>query len=234
MLAAACLLAFSSAHAAPKSPSELYGDNFQPRAPAPFPAAFKNYQILPGSISPDHRYGLLYPKRTLVYSLPDTGLYLAQLKPFRILTEIPLRYSNLCLNANCDYNVQWSPNSSAVIMVEGIKWGADKVFLIPVHDGKSGKITDLTAAVRKQMRPYFAKAAPEHYNDIFDYVFVDDEEAGWTFLNAREISIKTTCDNEPNNVSTEHWTMRFEGTWDIAAARFTHVKIKRVPFGGAQ
>jgi len=125
-------------------PNEDYSNGVipTPTPPCPFPEQFKDYQILPSSISPDKQYALIYQKRSVLYDLKEYSLYLVHLNPFRILTAIPLRYSNLAGNAHGSYAVNWSKDSLAVVMVEGRKWGADKVFLTTIRNGNVGSITD--------------------------------------------------------------------------------------------
>src|SRR5436309_6488 len=64
---------------------QTYDGGFEPKPPSPFPAAYQDYQILPNTISPDHQYAFIYPKRSRLYELPDPVLYLAALEPFRVL-----------------------------------------------------------------------------------------------------------------------------------------------------
>ncbi len=127
-----------------------YDAEFEPTPPEPFPADYKDYQILPFSFSPNQKMALIYVKRSLLYSLPGCSpLFLAALKPFRVLTEIPLDHSNLAANAHGYYAVNWAHDSSALVVIEGRKWGPDKVFLVPIRDGKAGLVADLTAEVKK-------------------------------------------------------------------------------------
>ncbi|PYL52736.1 MAG: hypothetical protein DMF29_10385 [Verrucomicrobia bacterium] len=207
---------------------ETYDSGFEPIPPNPFPAAFKDYQILPGTVSPDRQYGLIYPKRSRLYELASYGLYLAQLKPFRVVTKIPLRYSNLASNAHGSYAVDWAKDSSAVVVVEGIKWGPDKVFLVPLHDRKAGKRVDLTAEVRKQLQPDFNAAHTDRYNGFFDFIF-DDEIPGTWQMKDGTVIIQCMCTTDPKGLEGHSWTATFKGIWDIAKGRFVQHEVTRVP-----
>ena len=54
---------------------QTYDAGFEPKPPSPFPPEFADYQILPNTFSPDHRYAFLYPKRSRLYELSQSRLY---------------------------------------------------------------------------------------------------------------------------------------------------------------
>jgi hypothetical protein len=206
---------------------ESYRSGYEPPVPEAFPQAYKDYQILPGTISPDGKLALIYPKRS-VLGTPDkldgAGLYLAQLKPFAIIVE--LEYDNICFNHG-GYDSDWAKDGTAFVFEEMSKWGPDRVSLVPIQNGKAGKILDLTAEVRKKVKPYFSKAHEERYNDYYDYIFDADETNRWHPINGK-VEIDVTCTTEPRPAAKK-WTAKFEGTWDIGKGRFLHFKVQNVP-----
>jgi len=205
-----------------------YENGIQPKLPVPFPTAYTQYQILPTSISPDKKYALIYPKRALLYELKDYGLYLVALNPFQVLAEVPMGYSNLAENAKDDYQVNWAANSSAVIMIEDVKWGPDKVILITINDGLPGKPTDLAAEAIKQINPFFKKANPRHFNDTFDYIFDDDFGESWDINDHSQVLINCAVTNDPNiSIGKDTWTARFQAVWDISKGKFIRKKFKQ-------
>ena len=211
------------------SPSTDYGNGVIPTPPCPFPEQFKDYQILPDSISPDKQYALIYPKRSVLYDLKEYSLYLVSLNPFRILTVIPMHRSNLSENAHGSYGVNWSKNSSAVVMIEGTKWGADKVFLTTIRNGNVGSITDLTEAITFQVDQDFTESKASRFNYCNDFLFYDDESTEWNFLNNTQVQINCICTTDPLGEKTNAWTVRFQGVWDISKGKFTSGTITRLP-----
>jgi hypothetical protein len=207
---------------------KTYDDGFEPKPPSSFPSAYKNYQILPGTFSPDGKFALIYPKRSILYELDQPHLFAAQLKPFRVVTEIPLRYSNLARNAHGSYAVDWAKDSSAVVVVEGRKWGPDRVFLVPVNGTRNVKLVDLTAEVEKQVRPDFEQARAEHYNDMLEFIFDSDPPDTWRISNGNVV-IECTCTTDPKGLEEHSWTVRFKGTWDITSGRFIQHEVIRTP-----
>ena len=209
-------------------PNEDYSNGVIPTPPCPFPEQFKDYQILPSSISPDGQYALIYPKRSVLYQLKEYSLYLVSLNPFRILTIIPLRWSNLAENTHGWYQVNWSKDSSAVLMIEGSKWGADRVYLATIRNGNAGSLTDLTQQVTREVEDNFLQSKASRFNEFYEF-WIDGGSNGWDFLNNNQIQIRNECTNDPKKVNKKPWDVRFEGVWDISKGEFTSKKITPLP-----
>src|SRR5436305_15219078 len=101
---------------------QSYDSGYEPKPPIPFPAEFKDYQILPETISPDQKFAFIYPKRLRLYQLETYDLFLATLNPFQTLSNIPLGHSNLAQNARCYYAAAWSKDSSTTVFIAGNRW----------------------------------------------------------------------------------------------------------------
>ena len=216
-----------------------YENGVLPKPPAPFAKELRGYQILPASVSPGGRYGWIYPKRS---EAQDDFVYLVALKPFRVLVKIPLGNASLRENAHGDYTVNWADDSSAVVMIIDSKWGPDKVLVVPIQDGKAGKVADLTAAVTKLMQPQFKRAKTEPFNEDCDFIFESEWynyaekvngpaniHESWQPNTRGQVVIACACTTDPKPDAFHSWTMRFDGTWDIAAGRFIRRKLTRLP-----
>ena len=221
--------------------SELYSSNHEPSPPAPFPAAYKDYQILPGTISPDQQYALIYPKRSRLYKLRRSGLFLVALQPFRILSQLPLGNSNLTENARCYFESQWAENSSAVVMIAGSRWGPEKVSVVALRGGKVVKQTELTAKVHRLVRADFRKSHASPYNDYYDFVITGSTTTsndgpkystlqGWEPDGAGYIRVDCDCTTDPKGIDPHGWTMHVTGLWDIQTSGFKRKEFVRVPF----
>jgi len=209
-------------------PNEDYSNGVIPTPPCPFPEQLKDYQILPSSISPDKQYALIYPKRSVLYDLKEYSLYLVSLNPFRILTIVPLRWSNLAENAHGWYGVNWSKDSTAVAMIEGSKWGPDKVYLTTVRNGIAGSMIDLTEVVTRKVKGDFITSKASRFNDYYDFIF-DGFMDGWDFISNNQIKINTVCTNDPKNLKKDPWNVSSNGVWDIRKGEFSSQKITRLP-----
>jgi hypothetical protein len=210
---------------------QTYGSGYEPKPPVPFPAELKDYQILPGTISPDQKFAFIYPKRSRLYELERYSLLLAVLNPFRTLSKIPLGNSNLAQNARCYFAASWSKDSSTTVFVAGSRWGPEKVWVLQLRDGNLAKKTDLTAAVRQQVLPDFRKSHAARYNDYYDFVFDEETErtAGWKLDGQGHVLVDTTCTTDPKELDPHGWTVRFKGTWDVADAKFLEKSFSRIP-----
>lgn len=236
LLVVASLLAIRAFASEPKT----YSDGFIPKPPAPFPAQYDTYQILPGTVSPDHRYAFIYPKRLLLYELPKPALYLVALNPFHLLTPIPTGYSNLAENVHGYYVANWAKDSSAATFIAGAKWGPEKVIAAALRDGKATHLSDLTEAVRQLVQSDFKASGAEPFNEYHDFVFesegrytsnrnAPDSERGWDPDGQGHILIDCTCTTDPKDLDPKGWTIRFHGTWDIEKEHFLKKDFHRIP-----
>ena len=226
LLIAALTLALPSTLFLRAEEGDTYDEGYEPNPPAPFPVEFKNFQILPESISPDAVCGLIYPKHSVLFDMKATPLYLVQLNPFSVMKQL-LPDANLSGN-HASYDVKWAENSSLVMITEGGKWGPHRVVIAQVLKGKAGKVTDLTAEIRKQLQPYYekAKAKAGRYNDYFDYIFDSDSPEGWRINNhGTQIDIWCTCTTDPKPPRGGAWVADFEGLWDISKNHFLQSKV---------
>jgi hypothetical protein len=209
---------------------QTYGSGYEPKPPVPFPSEFKDYQILPDTISPDQKFAFIYPKRSRLYELDRYDLFLAALNPFRTLSKIPLGHSNLAQNAKCYYAARWSKDSATAVFVVGSRWGPEKVWVLQLRDGNVAK-TDLAAAVRQQVLPDYKKSHAARYNDYYDFLLDEEKEdtSGWKLDDHGHVLIDTTCTTDPKELDPHGWTVRFKGTWDIAARKFVEKSFSRIP-----
>jgi hypothetical protein len=93
---------------------QTYGSGYEPKPAVPFPAQFKDYQILPDTISPDQKLAFIYPKRSRLYELEKYNLFLGALTPFE-RSQDSTRQQQLSQNAKCYYAASWSSGSDAAV-----------------------------------------------------------------------------------------------------------------------
>ena len=207
------------------------------------PAEFNGYELLPGTTSPDGKFGLIYPRiksdpgYANELSVPNPALVLVALPAGTPVTNVPLGFSTLTLG-NSSYYATWNKTSTAVLIVEGIKWGADKVFLVDIA-GKP-RISDITAEIRKILQPLFARSGAPRFNDTFDFIFDYENrlkcerkqvvfDSGWQFGPDQTVLVNCTCTTDPKKIEPKRWTVNFTGTWDIKTGRFTATHVQDLP-----
>jgi len=216
-----------------------YSDTPIPKPP--FPKPYQDYIVYPQSQSPDHHYGFLYPARSVVFDLPSVSMYLITLKPFGIVSEMPSYEGHLAISSGGFFVANWAKDSSAVVIIYGMKWGPDTVYLIPLHEGKVGKIVDLTEEITKLAEPDFKKSKAEPFNDHFSFIFDDSDHTkadatsdnvirddGWTINAQNQVIINCTLSSNPkHDTGMASWTGTVKGLWDISQGKFVSVKFTR-------
>lgn len=223
-LCSAALLLHATAAAEPS-----YGDGYEPTPPAPFPAEYKDYQILPGTISPDQRYAFIYTKRSLLYEEGrGGGLTLVALKPFKVLGHFDTGNNNLA--GKNYYAAEWSKDSSTTVFVAGAKWGAEKVWLARITQDQVESKCNLTAGVRQAVIGSFKKSGAPRYNPNYDFIFEDDPQdtSGWKLDNQGRVLVNTICTTDPKEIDDKRWAVRFTGTWDISKQSWIQQKTSKV------
>lgn len=202
----------------------------------PLPKAYAVYQLLPGSMSPDGKFGMIFPKRDVLFDMFDKGtarLILVRLAPFSELVDIPLGYSTLTGNANCHYTISWTKDSQAFLMIQGTKWGADRVYLGELDEERRAKLTDLAEKVAAIVRPDFKKSGAPPYNDTFQYVFDYEDRfsksdtGGWKFMKSGNVKIDCTCTTDPKGIEKNHWTVAWMGVWNRRKQQFEKTTLTR-------
>ena len=210
----------------------------QPALSAPLPEPYKNYELLPGSVSPDQKLALLNPKRSayrpeVPLDKPLQGhLYLVSLSPFKILSTFPGDFF-LYEGGHYSYVHEWAKNSSAILVTENAKWGPDQIYLATVPEGKDPKFEEMVARVRKLVHPDFKASKAEPFNDNYDFIFYTEYQKvdAWSFNEKGEVVVNCICLTDPKDMDKHNWTVRFQGTWNIARASFTKAEWTRLPWG---
>lgn len=220
--------------------AEVYGDDYEPAPPVPFPSTYRDYQILPRSVSPDHKRAFTYPKRSRLYKLPHVHLCLVTLQPFSVLSEIPIQDMSLAGNAHGYYTVNWNSDSSVAVFIVGEKWGPAQAWLVQFRDAKILKLTNLVKAVRRQVLPEYRKSHAPSYNDSRDFIFEGDDQwtiseqgrftlqRGWDLDSLGHVIVDTICTTDPKGMERHGWTVRFKGTWDITDGKFVKKSLTRM------
>jgi hypothetical protein len=62
-------------------------------------------------------------------------------------------------------------------------------------------------------------------------VFAEENEdtSDWKLDDQGHVLVDTTCTTDPKELDPHGWTVRFKGTWDIAAGKFVEKSFSRIP-----
>lgn len=220
---------------------EKHGDQTPEVLREPLPAPYQDDRILPGSVSPGGRYGLLYPKEEILSVIDKKDhLLLVALNPFRVLTEVSPDIS--LERGHSGYSVSWARDASAVLINVQAKWGPERMLLLPIRDGRAREIINLVPLVKKLVRPFYLRAkatrrgeaSVEPFNDEVDFIFERDYEPlksqeftteAWSAGTPGKVTITCYCTNNPKIPDIHTWAVRFDGVWDITHAKFTRQNV---------
>lgn len=217
-----------------------YSSGIIPDRLSVWPKALEDYQELPGSRSPDGRYGFIYPRRNVVETISDPKLYLSRLRPFQILANVPVKYGNLCENTGSSYFVKWAPDSSDAVFYVGGKKGPFHIFAVSVKDHQHASLVDLEVPIRKLVQSSYDHSNAPRFNDYFDFIFIDEDyirdsnnkpvevDASWTPNDRRQVLVKCICTNDPKRLEKILWEVVFEGVWDINRACFVEHHFEQI------
>jgi hypothetical protein len=114
-------------------------------------------------------------------------------------------------------------------MIEDIKWGVDKAYVIQIVDGIAHDPLDLTKEIRAELQPYFAKAHAERYNEYFDYIFDSDYGDDWEINHLGQVLVDCTATTDPKDLDQKSWTYKFTGVWDMGKHKFIQKQIRKAP-----
>jgi hypothetical protein len=189
---------------------------------AALPAPFEHYEILPQTTSPDQTLAVIFPRREVALDMMDNGtarLALVGLAPFRLLSDIPVGASALIFGHG-SYSVTWMPDSSALLMVQGLKWGPDRVYLGEISGLPQPRFTDLAALATDLVRPAFRASKMTPFNDGIEFIIEGDD--GWSFNGAGDVSVDCKFINHPKPGEKDVWQLRWQAVWSRAEKRFTN------------
>lgn len=192
--------------------------------------------IASNTVSPDQKMAVIYPKEDDEKSKD----ILVSLKPFKILAELDTKWPYFAHQSNSGISAQWAPDNSVVLVTLESKWGPGDMFLYEMRDGKVTRTTNLLSKINELLKPDYDKAKPEPYNDQIDFILDDDMvEQGrgdsdrpapqCTLNGSSTVQVKAGATTDPKHIGgIKAWDAKFDGTWDIAQAKFTSAKVKRI------
>jgi len=192
-----------------------------------YPDAFSTDYILPkDTVSPDGKYGLIFPDRELSDN-PGRDFIVA-LDPPRILTLLETDEPEFEGMSHGGYSLEWSGDSSVALVTLAGKWGPRDFLLIELQNGKVTGTTQLGAKIRQLLEPDYqnAKAAP--YNDYYHFIF-ENQESETPFCTLEKsalVRIDAFATSDPK--SSGEWRARVRAVWDIRNAKVTRQQVTRL------
>jgi len=196
-----------------------------------YPDAFQYRYVLPkDAISPNGKYGLIFPARALAEAENDTlNDFVVSLEPSQILTRLDAENPEFEGKSNGGYEIAWSPDSSVALITLEARWGPGEFFLIEFQDGKVGRITNLDEKIRQLLEPDFRKAKVDRFNDSvgFTYEYLESQAPFCKLEKSTLVRIDAFVTNDPKGDNP--WRARLRAVWDIRNAKFVEQHVSRPP-----
>ena len=195
----------------------------------------KDYLIAQSTISPDKKVALIYPKLQVEEAAEEANHperikdYVVALQPFHVLDALLTKFSYFEHENHGSLDAEWSKDSSVALITLNGKWGPRDVFLVEFHNGKLSRTTNIARKAHDLLLPNYRKSRATRYNDLFDFVFVED--ATFKLEDTSRVLIDASAETSPNIMtddlrsSDRAWSGHVQAVWDIPQAKFTSKKV---------
>ena len=195
-----------------------------------YPDAFQLHYVLPkDTISPNGKFGLIFPGRALGETENDSvNDFVVSLEPSEILTRLDTAYPEFEGKSNGGYEIEWSPDSSVALLTLEARWGPGEFFLIEFQEEKVGRITNLDKKIQQLLEPDFRKAKVDPFNDStkFIYEYPESQAPFCKLEKSNLVRIDAFVTNDPHGYNP--WRARLRAVWDIRNAKFTEQHVSRL------
>ena len=193
----------------------------------------KNYLITGSTISPDKKFAVIYPTLQAEEAADSAnnpeGIkdHIVALQPFTILGELQTKYPYFQNESHGGISAEWSADSSVALITLDGKWGPHDVFLLEFRDSKLARTTNVLAKAHDRLLPDYRKSKAEPYNDIFDFIFDDEDGPVFELDGNNRVLIDGEAMTDPKGLSNHKWSAHLKAVWNIAQAKFTEEKVTR-------
>jgi hypothetical protein len=188
----------------------------------------KNYLVARSTMSPEKKFAVIYP--TLDFSDSKQAKdFLVALEPFSVLGALPTDEPYFQNKNHGGISASWSADDSVALIVLESKWGPGDVIVVELAGGKIKRMTNVLEKLTQLLLPKFRAARPKKkdaYNDNYDFIYEPgDDYEPCTLGGGKTVELNLSATNDPKSVSDHPWRVRVKAEWDIAAAKFTSLKI---------
>lgn len=194
----------------------------------------KDYLVAGTTVSPDKNFGVIYPTLEAEEAAEDANQpgrikdHVVALHPFAVVGELQTKFPYFQNENHGGISAQWSNDSSVALVTLDGKWGPHDVFLLEFRDGKLARTTNILAKAHDLLLPDFRKSKAEPYNDVFDFVFDDEDGPVFKLDGSKSVVIDGDAVTDPKGLSEHRWSARLKAVWDISQGKFGSQKITRL------
>ncbi len=191
----------------------------------------KDYLVAASTISPDKKLAVIYPTLDAEDAAKganqrgDIKDQIVALHPFAVLGELQTKFPYFQNENHGGISAEWSNDSSVALVNLDGKWGPHDVFLLEFNGGKLARTTNILAKAHDLLLPDFSKSKAEPYNDVFDFVFDDEDGPVFKLDGSKNVLIDGDAVTDPKGISEHGWSAHLKAVWDISQSKFTSHKI---------
>jgi len=193
----------------------------------------KDYLVAATTISPDKNLAVIYPRLEAQEAAEDASQpggikdQVVALHPFAVLGELQTKFPYFQNENHGGISTQWSNDSSVALVTLDGKWGPHDVFLLEFRNGKLAGTTNILAKAHDLLLPDFRKSKAEPYNDVFDFVFDNEDGPVFKLDGSNAVVIDGDAVTDPKRLAERRWSARLKAVWDISEGKFASQKITR-------
>jgi len=186
----------------------------------------KDYLIAGSTISPDKKIAVIYPTLASEEDAEDANQlerikdHIVALQPFSLLGELQTKFPYFQNESHGGISAEWSTDSSVALVTLDGKWGPHDVFLLEFRDGKLARTTNILTKAHDLLLPDYRKSKAEPYNDVFDFIFDDEEGPVFKLDDSKSVVIDGNAVTDPKGLSDHRWSAHLKATWNIPQAKF--------------
>jgi hypothetical protein len=212
-----------------ETPIPFHGPGVHPGYPDAFHVG---YELLPSALSPNKRYGIIYPKRFLEDN-PGAD-FVVDVPGSRLLASLDTEDPYFVGRNHGSLACHWSPDSSAVLVDNGGKWMPRNLLLVELKDGAVVRQTDLLDPLLRVFAPAIAKAERSSAKDASPGE-LSITSVKWK--NGRGAQLEFKCEGSTNPKGFEDqsaWAGKAVAVWDVAQRKFVQQKVTQTSFRKAE
>ncbi|MFY9985380.1 MAG: hypothetical protein WAK31_11515 [Chthoniobacterales bacterium] len=207
---------------------EFHGPAVRPGYPDPFSIA---YILRKNTLSPDRRYGVIFPKLLLALQKPEKPDFVIDRQNSAILGAVEVNESTTPYYEHQNYGgltVWWSPDSAAALIGIDAKWMPGALVVIEIKDGAIERQTDLSGQVEKLFSPARAKHTRSHETEVSEYRVL---AVKWKLTEkSRQLQLKCQGQTNSRGVDQNTWKGTFDAELDLEQQRFLEPEVIQTGF----
>ena len=191
-----------------------------------YPEVPKQYEVGEDTISPDGRFGILYPVRDENSNDgPAFPNLLVQLKPYEVIKELDV--DPAWKDMRGAPTAKWDGNEFVAIWRQ-MKWGNEDLVVYELANDKIKREEKIWPDIVKYFdRDFHQRFMQKYPNESDNYTFVADNSDVKSFeFKDHKLLLNISAENKPNLAPGPIWSAELHGVWDLDRAKFDKVDFR--------